>query len=142
MGIIADVRAGIVTVLEQVKTANPTLLGEVHSARPASFALGLPLAYVGDFRANIHREASLRQWTGGQQDVVVVATSWDNEEWQADMDTLVQTIVDAFPADGHIVPNLVAEPVALRTAAELVEGGISYPAVVITIGRITHLEGR
>lgn len=143
MGLIADVRAGCVTVLTEVRDANETLLGEVYSARPASLSLGMPCAYVGDFRGNLSHTVLIRQWAGAEIDVVLVFPAWDNAEQQEQADTLVQLVIDAFPQDGHFAhENMVGSPVRIRTATELEQNGVSYPAVVVTIGNISHLEGR
>lgn len=143
MGLIADVRQGCVNVLNDVKTANPTLLGEVYAARPASLALGIPCAYVGDFRGNLSHTVRIRQWAGAEQDVVLVFAAWDNAEQQAAADALAQLVVDAFPQNGHFAnDNMVGSPVRIRTATELETNGTSYPAVVVTVGNISYLEGR
>lgn len=143
MGLIADVRAGCVDVLETVRDDNPSLLGEVYSARPASLALGIPCAYVGDFRGSLSHTVLIRQWSGAEQDVVLVFPSWDNAEQQEQADTLVQLVIDAFPQDGHFAnDNMVGSPKRIRTATELETNGTSYPAVVVTIGDISYLEGR
>ena len=142
MGIMADVRAGATVVLQAVRTANPTLIGDVHSARPASLALGAPAAYVGDFRGNIAATTTLRQWTGCEVDIVLVFNAMDNADQQAAADTLAQLVTDQFSSTPNFANAYsVGEPVRIRTATELDSNGVSYPAVVITIGRITYLEG-
>jgi hypothetical protein len=143
MGLIADVRAGCLTVLDEVKAANPTLLGEVYTARPASLGLPIPCAYVGDFRGNLSHTVHIRQWSGTEQDIVLVFPAWDNAEQQEQADTLVQLLLDAWPQDGHFAhANMVGSPVRVRTATELERDGTSYPAVVVTIGSISTLETR
>ena len=142
MGLMADVRQGAYAKLLEVKAAHPTLLGEVSKARPASLTLGLPHAYVGDFRGNLAYTNKLRQWTNAEQDVVLVFPTLDNAEQQDAADVLTGYVLDAFSADHHWAnDNMTGEPVRTRTAAELDVNGQSYPAVVVTLGRITYLEG-
>jgi hypothetical protein len=145
MGLMADSRTGCVEQLEALRTANPTKLGEVYPVAPASYALGLPAAYVGEFRGNLYQTGRLRQFTGSEQDIVFVFPTPDNEEQQEAADELVDLLLAAWPVDGRYISsrtNVVGEPVRIRSATELDSGGISYPAVVVTVGRITHLEGR
>ena len=142
MGLITDVRAGCVTLLEGIRSADPTLLGDITSARPASFSLGLPAAYVGDLRPGLAYINSLCQRTGTEQDIVLVFSTFDNEEMQAKADTLTQAVLDAVALSPHFIhANSVAEVTRVRVATELDSNGTSYPAVVITVGRITYLEG-
>ena len=55
----------------------------------------------------------------------------------------MQLVIDAFPQNGHFAnDNMVGSPVRIRTATELETNGTSYPAVVVTIGNISYLEGR
>lgn len=143
MGFVTDVRTGAYDVLVDLQAANETILGEVHRSRPASFALALPVAFVGDFRASIHQTVQLRQWNenGTEVDIWFVMTAWDNAEQQEMADTLVDAFLAAWPTDGHFVENAVGDPVRLRTDAIQIGDG-TYPAVVVTVGRIAHLEAR
>lgn len=141
-GFIATVRDACVTLLEGIRTANPTLLGEVYRARPASLAVGVGCAYVGDFRPSLVYTNQLRQWTGTEQDIVLVWSEWDNAVQQAAADELTQLVMDAVATDPHFIhANSVCEVTRVRAATELESNGTSYPAVVITVGRITYLEG-
>lgn len=144
MGILADIRTGAAGVLTALRTANPTLFGDISTARPASFSFAPNHVYIGDTRADLAYNTSLVNWVC-EVDVVVVFPSWDNEEWQDDAETVAQLIVDAFGAAPHFVaPYTVGEPTRIRIAPE---GGerlaeATYPAVIITIGRILFKDGR
>ncbi len=144
MGILADVRAGAMDVLEGVKAANPTLIGDVYRARPGAFAFGPNTVYVGDTRADLAYNTSLVNWVM-EVDIVTVLSSWDNEEWMDRAEEVATLIVDAFTADPHFVhPWTVGEPTRIRIGPEgagrLAEE--TYPAVVVTVGRILYKAGR
>lgn len=146
MGLIADVRTGAYTKLVEVRDDNPTLIGDVSRARPASFNLGLPHAYVGDMRLNLAHVTNLRQTRDSELDVVLVGSAWDNEEVTELLDSAAQVVIDAFSDDPHFADSSgfakVGEPVRVRSAVETGGEGTTYPAVVVTVGRITALEGR
>lgn len=142
MGFVSDVRTGAYDILAALADDHPDKLQEVHYTRPAAFSLDQSTAYVGDFRADLHATVQLRQWDPTTQvDLVLVFGGPDNVEKQERMDTLTQLLLDAWPVDGHFVENAVGEPVRIRTA-DLQVKEVSFPAVVVTIGRISYLEAR
>lgn len=142
MGFLADLRQGAHATLLAVKAANPAVLGEVSRARPASLTLSAVHAYVGDIRPSMRFTNQLRQWTGTELDVVLVAGAADNAGTQGLLDAAADLVVDAFSADHHFAgDDMTGEPVRVRPAAELETNGVAYPAVVVTIGNISHLEG-
>jgi hypothetical protein len=74
---------------------------------------------------------------------VIVTGGFDNEDHEAASDTLTESVVDAFTDAPHMAgANTVAEPVRTRSTVVDNGNGISFPAVVVTIGRIVYAEGR
>lgn len=142
MGFMADLRQGAYATVLAVKAANPTVIGEVSRGRPASLTLSAVHVYVGDIRPSMRFTNQLRYWTGTEIDVVLVAGAADNIETQGILDTAADLVLDAFSADHHFAgDDMTGEPTRVRMASELESNGVLYPAVVITIGNISHLEG-
>lgn len=142
MSFMATLRSSAHAKLVEVRDANPTVLGQVHKARPASLSIVGVSAYVGDCRPSMRFTNQLRQWTGTELDVVLVSGPTDNEETQDRLDVAGDLVLDAFSADHHFAgADMVGEPTRVRMATELEANGTSYPAMVITLGNISHLEG-
>lgn len=143
MGFVTDVRTGAFEQLEALQTAvGSESLVEVFRVRPESYALGGPIAFVDQFRGSVQQTARLRSYAGCEVDLIIVLPKADNAEWQEGADTLTDALLASWPVDGHFVDNAVGEPVRIRTAEDVDVNGVSYPAVVVTIGRIAHLEAR
>lgn len=143
MGFITDVRTGAYEQLVALKaTVGEDALNSVLRTRPESYAP--TCAFVDQFRGNLYQTGRLRQWVDSstEVDLVFILPKADNAESQANGDTLVDALLASWPVDGHFVENAVGEPVRVRTAEDVDSNGISYPAVIVTIGRIAHLEGR
>lgn len=143
MGFVTDVRTGAYQQLVDLQTAvGSSALVEVRKYRPESYALGGPIAFVDQFRASVQQTVRLRSYAGSEVDLVFILPKADNAEWQETADTLVDALLSSWPVDGHFVENAVGEPVRVRTAEDVDVSGTSFPAVIVTIGRIAHLEAR
>lgn len=143
MGFVTDVRTGAYQQLVDLQTAvGSEALVEVRKYRPESYALGGPIAFVDQFRGAVQQTTRLRSYAGSEVDLVFILPKADNAEWQERADTLVDGLLASWPVDGHFVENAVGEPVRVRTAEDVDVSGTSFPAVIVTIGRIAYLEAR
>lgn len=143
MGFVTDVRTGAYEQLQALQTAvGDTALAEVLRYRPEGYSFSGPVAFVGDFRASITQTVRLRSYAGSEVDLFFVMPRGDNAEMTEKADDLVDALLESWPVDGHFVENAVGEPVMVRTTEDVDVNGTSYPAVVVTIGRIAHLEAR
>lgn len=135
-----QVRQAAHAVLGGVQAASPDLLQSIHSAMPAGLP-ALPCAWVGDVAFEIAHDSSIRSWVG-QAEVWIAFDTFDNEESQARADQAVGLVIDAFTDDPHWPgANTIGEPRGVRSdVAEF--NGVSYPAMVVTLGRIQMREGR
>jgi len=137
MSVITDLRTGAKAVLDTV----PALV-QTYSARPAGIG-SLPCAWVDEIRSSLLHTAGVRQWNGGELDIWVVAGGFDNEEQQANADTIVSAVIDAFSDAPHMAgANTVAEPVRVRSGSVDSGQGVTYPCWIVTVGRFTYSEGR
>lgn len=143
MGFVTDVRTGAYQQLVDLKAAvGDTVLAEVHRVRPESYSLSAAIAFVDQFRGTFAQTSRLRSYAGSEVDLVFIIPRTVNAEAQESTDTLVDALLSSWPVDGHFVENAVGEPVRVRTTEDVDNNGISFPAVVVTIGRIAHLEAR
>jgi hypothetical protein len=137
MTVIADLRSGAASVLSGISS-----IEQVYRARPASIG-ALPCAFVDEIRTNLLHTAGVRQWDGGEVDIYIVASSFDNEEAQDEADAIVSAVIDAFSDAPHFAgANTIAEPVRVRSTSVDNGTGVTYPAWVVTIGRFYFSEGR
>lgn len=136
MSIIDDLRDGAKLQLDGIAG-----LAQTYRSRPAGIG-SLPCAFVDEIRLDLLHTAGMRQWSG-ELDIYVLASSLDNDEAQDEADTLVAQVVDAFTDAPHFAnANSVAEPTRIRTASVDNGTGVTYPAWVVTVGRIVYSEGR
>lgn len=143
MGFVADVRTGAYQQLQALQAAvGASVLAEVLRARPAGYSLGAAIGFVDQFRGAVAQTARLRSYAGCEVDLVFILPPTDNGEWQERADTLADALLASWPVDGHFVENAVGEPVRIRTVEDTDVNGTAFPAVIVTIGRIAHLEAR
>lgn len=136
----AQLRAGCKTVLDTLKTDNPTLLAHVYDHRPQSYRT--PCAFVDNVIAEptISHTAGLRS-----RDLVarvyIVHKIISNDQTADEQDVLVDKAVDAFTAAPNAASaRTLLEPIAVE-GDEVTDGDATYAASVLSIrGRI--LEGR
>lgn len=134
------VRAGVVTTLNAYKTANPTQLRRVGTARPASME-ELPCAWVDSIDARrIDHYSGLRQ-TELLVSVVLADNIVDSEEEIIRADALVDGLEDALTAAYHSASGeSIVEPIGYRQLL-ITEGPVPYAATEYQL-RATLAEGR
>lgn len=136
----ATTRQTLFDFLDTYKTANPTVLRQVHKTRPGSFR-ELPCAFIGEVGLTFLHAGQVRQ-TGGAAELVFVAGLADNTEAKDKLDAVVDAITEALTDDPHVLgANTVCEPMSISDDA-IEQGGVVYTAVTLTVGRITIVEGR
>lgn len=136
MGFLGQARAGAFTVIDSVAGAT-----QVHRARPASIA-SLPCVWVDDAAFSLDHSAGIRSWNGTLE-VWVAYDAFDNEDGLVRAETLLDTILDAFSADPHWPgTNTIGEPRGVRTDSFDGGDGVTYPALVVTLGNIQMKDGR
>lgn len=131
-----DVVAGLVTILEAYKTANPTLLRHVFDVRPQGPVSDFPYAYVA-LRPESIRHASGTRTRTMQPSVVVVDTLASNGETYDRFDVLVDGLVDQFTAYPHIVANTIWDEMSVAE-----EDTPGFAAVRFTFSNVEITEGR
>jgi hypothetical protein len=135
-----DVRAGLVSLLNGFKTANPTMLGSVLPSRPEGFTGDYPIAFPDSQPESIVHDSGTRTRLMTPA-VAVVAEKTLNAEEQARFDILVDTLLDYFTANPHIVTGTIWDQMTIEDYAEVI--GEQYrPGVRFTFGNLSIQEGR
>lgn len=135
------VRTNGAVTLEAFKAANPTLLDRVHSARPGSVG-DTRTAWIGGIGEAISHDSGTWQRIA-EVEVVVARHLADNEETSEDVEELADALIEYLSADDRtraFGEYTLQEPVRSQTA-EIAEGGVFTPAVIITC-RATIQQGR
>lgn len=141
MGWRSDVRTNGTTTLEAFQSANPTLLDRVHSARPSTVG-DTRSAWMGAIGENIRHDSGTWQRIADVE-IVVARHLADNEETADDVEELADALIEWLSADDRtraFGAYTLQEPVRSVTA-EIAEGGVFTPAVIITC-RATIQQGR
>ncbi len=136
----AATRAGLVTILEAFKTANPTLLRSVHAARPEGFTGDYPIAFVDSFPETAIHTSGVRGRTGSVT-VAVVDAGGTNEEQVAAWDILVDGLMDHFTGYPHISTGTIWNEMTVEEYDETI-GEQLRPAVRFTFNNVYTGEGR
>lgn len=138
-----DVVAALLSILNTYRTANPTRLRAVFTARPGGVG-EVPFAYIGARdEAITHTEGTRSR--DFSPTVVVVDTYGDNEQTQDRLDILQDGLVDAFTAGVHAIGYGVLEQDGVRdedvsfTGPERVT---FYRGRTFTFSHILVTEGR
>ncbi len=125
--------------LQDYKAVDSSLLA-VHRARPGG-AGPTPCAYVGQVRETFLHTGQLRQGTH-EVDLVIKGAPLDSDPDSERLDDIADGMVEMATDLPHLFgSNTVQEPVRVTTVS-LVEGETGYDGIVVTLGRITFLEGR
>lgn len=136
----AQLRAGCKSVLDTLKTDNPTLLAHVYDHRPTSYRT--PCAFVDNVisEPSITHTMSLR-FRDLVARVYIVHKIVSNDQTADEQDVLVDKAVDAFTAaPSSAAAGTLMEPVSVEPD-EVTDGDAIYAASVISVrGRIQ--EGR
>lgn len=137
----ADTRDGLYGLLTGFRTANPTLLINVHRRRPGSFT-DEATGYVGSMNETIRHDAGIRARSLAPTIVLVLRQSEPASETADDMDTLVDAFLDYCTARPHAISDgTVTAPTSVEDV-ELDAEGTFYPAVIVTFGDTLIQEGR
>ena len=137
-----DAVAGLMTVLNAYKTAHPTLLRGVHSARPGGNAFEKPCAYVGSRDESVTHDSGIRTRTLTGLQVVVLDTFPDNAQTADRMDVLVDGLLDAFTAAPHALGGNSVVSITSIADSEVTMGEAIYRAAIFTFGTAVAQEGR
>lgn len=135
------VTAGMVSTLQTFRTANPTLLKGVASARPKSFGnFDLPGAYIGGRDEAVFHDQSIRRRIMAPQ-IIVVDRVPDNIEAQARMDALIDGLQDVLTDGYHSASGFSLTQQTAVNEIDLADGGTNYVGNAITISALVA-EGR
>lgn len=137
-----DVRAGLVTLLQAFKTANPTMAGDVLSARPENFTGDYPIAFVDSVPESASHSVGVRTRLMSPTIVFVTEESLNAQEMDA-FDLLVDAFMDKLTATPHIVTGTIWDAVTLEDYTEEIGSPpATRPAVRFTIVNLSIGEGR
>lgn len=136
----ADVAAGLKSVLDTFKAANPTLVRATFIQRPTA-PREFPTAYVGERSETVSHDAGTRRRTMSPT-VVVVDSPTDPDAVMGRMDIVVDALLDALTAQTHLASGVVWRGIGSITDTVEQVGDAMYPAVVITLVDVEIEEGR
>lgn len=142
MGARVEFVAGLMSVLSTYKTANPTLLRGVYTARPDGPAFEKPCAYVGSRDEATTHDSGLRTRTFLGLTVWVLDTFPVDQQTLDRMDTLVDGLQDAFTAAPHAGGTNTVISVTSVADTEVTMGDAIYRAAVFTFAQGVVQEGR
>lgn len=144
MGFRTDMRTAAFTLLQGFKTANPSLLQHIYSARPGS--LHPPCAFIGSIgEPEIGRTAQIRS-RAPRVTIFFVQGAYDNAETADRQDVIVDAFLDYADERIHAAgANTLTE----MTSTEDVElehrgpnGPVYYPATQVTLTGSEQTGGR
>ena len=130
MGFRTSFRAGVKTILDTYKSANPTLLAHVYDAPPGQ--LNTPCAYLEKEVSERYQHTSGLRIRTAQLNVVIVNKQSTNKQVTGEQDALLDGILDALSDDPDAVAGCLIEPVASEDRPIEING-TSYEAVVVTV---------
>ena len=136
----AQMRAGCKTVIDGVKAANPTLVGDTYDYPPESFHT--PCIYIEKAVPETTTYSQQIRFRNLLMNVVVVNKLVSNKQATGEQDVLIDLLVDAFTANPSVaVANSTLTAVRVADAEITDANGTKYAAAIVTIeGRIQ--EGR
>jgi hypothetical protein len=137
-----DAVAGLMVVLNAYKTAHPTLLRGVYSARPDGPAFEKPCAYVGRRDEVVSHDSGIRTRTLTGLQVIVLDTFTVNAQTADRMDVLIDGLLDAFTAAPHALGGNSVVSVTSIADTEVQMGEAIYRATIFTFGTAVAQEGR
>ena len=136
----SDIAGGLLTILQGFQTANPTLVRSTSRARPPSYNIDLPTAFIETRPETVAHANGIRTRVMSPS-VTFVDRLTDNVETMDRMDDLVDAALDYFTANPHITPNTVWDALTIADGLED-DGGSRFQAVTFTFGNISIIEGR
>jgi hypothetical protein len=142
----SDIVAAVFGVLQAQKTATPSQLRAVYTARPGSFP-ETPCAYIGERSETITHGSQLRTRTMTGLTVVLVDRLVDASETEDRFDDLVDLLVERFTAayaavagGGSILQMTAAADTEVVLAGDA--GSSVYRGCVLSFGDTFVTEGR
>lgn len=140
-----DLRAGMVTATNAFVTAHPTLLVKVYTARPTSFNVPMPFAYIDLLTETATHTAGTRERVMAPS-VVVVSRPLDNDEQVAAWDVLVDLLADHFTDYPQFTGNTIWDRWTLTEEGEEIQTTPDsvrvFPTVRFTFENVSIREGR
>lgn len=136
----ANVRAGLLAVLQGFQTANPTLLLSTYRARPEGFTGDYPIGFVDSTPETIFHTSGVRDRTMSPS-VALVGEYRLNGEHADQFDVLIDTFLDYCTARPHIVTGTVWDRMTVVDYEETI-GEALRPAVRFTFTNLSIQEGR
>jgi hypothetical protein len=137
-----DIAAGLVTLLDGFKTANPTLLGYTFLVRPTHFNRDLPTGYVGARPESATHSQGIRTRTMSGLSITFVDDPGDSMENAARMDILVDAFADYLTARPHVIPGTVWNTWTVLDGYEVIGETTYLPNVTFTLPDLSIAEGR
>jgi hypothetical protein len=130
----AEFRAALISILDDWRVANPTLVRQTYRARPASFAP--PLAYVGPFtEPTILLEMGNRLSRPDlRASLIVVQGVYDNAETMDKLDVMADSLLTYLVAQhARVSGATLLEPIGGLEDVELAVGDAVYAATLIPV---------
>lgn len=136
-----DIRAGLLLLGEDFKSANPTLLYRTYSRRPRGFTGDLPALYVGALNETVTHSSGLRGRTFDPQIGLVCHPTGSDAEVADEVDTLVDAFMDYVTLHPRAAgSNTLVEITSVRDV-ELEMDEVVYPTGLVTLSYLVA-EGR
>jgi hypothetical protein len=142
MGARTEFVAGLVSVLNTYKTANPTLLRGVYTARPDGVAFEKPAAWVGNRDETTRHDSQIRTRNFPGLTVWIADTFPVDQQTEDRIDLLVDGLQDAFTAAPHAGGGNTVIAVTSVVDTEVAMGDAIYRAAVFTFADANAQEGR
>lgn len=137
-----DVTDRLVALIEDFKSANPTLILRSYHRRPGGFTGDLPAIYIGSRNETVTHSVGLRTRTMEPQLVIVGHPTGTPEEIADEMDTVIDTFLDYVTTHPHAISSNTLTAVTTIRDVELDLDDVVYPAAVLTLGDTIAQEGR
>jgi hypothetical protein len=136
----ADIRAGLLTIIDAYITANPTLLRKRFRSRPPSVVNDLPYAYI-DFPPETVTHDSGTRTRAMDPAIVLVDQPSDNGEVLDRFDVLTDSFLDHLSDYPHVASNTIWSRMTVTQTTEEHDDR-PYPAVRFAFDELSIMEGR
>lgn len=137
-----DLRAALLAILEEQKTATPNLLRKVEASRPGAFH-EVPCAYIGGMSEQVTHTAGTRTRTFAGAEIVLVDAFRENG--YATLDELVDKLMDRFTDNRQRIGNAIIGVAGVSDTEIPIVGETAttyYPGAIISLGPTSKWEGR
>lgn len=136
-----DVVAGLLTILDAFKTANPTLLRHTFAAQPPHFNTDLPCAFVGPRAETALHDQGTRTRTMTPS-MTFVDRITDNTETIGRMDVIQDKFADHLTTYPHVIAGTIWNRWTVTPAQIDVGDGTALQALIYTLDDLSIQEGR